>query len=287
MAKFILPFEKMHGLGNDFVMLHYRFLPENIDLPALAKKLCDRNFGIGADGIIIAYPARDGGDFAWEYLNSDGSYGEMCGNGMRCFAKYLYDRGLAKTNEFTVETRAGMIKPCINSDGTVTVDMGQPILSARQIPVNLDGEMLRQLPIQVLDREFSFTPVSMGNPHAIVFCVDQAEYDSIDLFHYGPVFEVDQIFPAKTNVEYAYKKSENEIVLKVWERGAGYTLACGTGACATVVAAKLNNIISVAEDIQVHLPGGTLSITWNEQDGHVYMTGAATSVFLGQFELDT
>lgn len=276
MPAYILPFEKMHGLGNDFVVIHYRHLPENINVQELAKTLCDRHFSIGGDGIIIAHPGQEGADFSWEYINSDGSYGEMCGNGIRCYAKYLFDRGIAKSRQFTVHTRAGIITPEICDNSLIKVDMGEP---------NIDNNLLS---VQSLDRTFSIQNINMGNPHAIIWLESLEEWQTINWQAYGKDLESNKIFPDKSNIEFAYlDQATQEIYLNVWERGAGYTLACGTGACATVMSSVLQypDIIKYNQDITVHLPGGDLIINKPEDNKSIYMTGSATSVFIGQIEL--
>jgi len=211
----------------------------------------------------------------------------MCGNGIRCFAKYVFDRGLTKSSEFSVETLAGIIKPSIQEDGQIRVNMGSPILAPTKIPVavELQAEKIIDHPIKALDKHFEFTPVSMGNPHAIMFLGSKEELADFELEKYGPVLETHKIFPEKTNVEFAFVESRNEIDLRVWERGCGITLACGTGACGTVVAANLKGLVD-DEPVTVKLPGGELIIEWNKEENTVYMTGPAQSVFLGQLELE-
>ena len=293
MATFILPFEKMHGLGNDFVLVHYKYLPHSLSEEELAKKLCDRNFGIGADGLIIVKPGSEGGDFAWSYINSDGSTSQMCGNGIRCFAKYVFDRGLTNKSEFEVETLAGIIKPSVQENGEIKVNMGPPILEPNEIPIKIpEGEAKRIIdyPIQAHDKEFLFTPVSMGNPHAIAFLDSEDELNDLDLERYGKAIENHPYFPEKTNVEFAFVRDSIQhsdyIDLRVWERGCGATLACGTGACATVVAAQIKNLVSPDKPITVKLPGGELLIEWNKLENAIFMTGPAKSVFIGQIELE-
>jgi len=292
MSIYILPFEKMHGLGNDFILINEKHLPENINEQILAKTLCNRHYSVGADGLIIVKnPLKNNSsdaDFVWSYLNSDGSYGQMCGNGIRCFAKYIFDRGLTSKNQFTVKTLAGIISPSIQENGEIKVKMGEPILEASQIPVLIQNnqELLINLPIKILDQTFYFTPVSMGNPHAICFVNSKEELHNFDLNKYGPVFENHNYFPEKTNVEFAFIHNPNFIELRVWERGCGITLACGTGACATVVAATLQNLILPDQAIQVKLPGGNLNIQWDKSNNNIYMTGPAESVFIGQIELN-
>lgn len=292
MAIYILPFEKMHGLGNDFILIHEKHLPHTITEQNLAKILCDRHYSVGADGLIIVKNSltyASEADFVWSYINSDGSYGQMCGNGMRCFAKYVFDRGLTNKSEFTVETLAGIIQPSVQANGQIKVNMGNPKLKPAEIPlsIELSKDKLIDYKIQILDKEFLFTPVSMGNPHAIVFLNSLTEFENLDLEEYGSVFEKHNYFPEKTNVEFAFVREENIIDLKVWERGCGITLACGTGACATVVAAHLKNLIlPQGELIEVNLPGGTLNIEWNKENNNIYMTGSAQSIFIGQLEMD-
>lgn len=292
MSVYILPFEKMHGLGNDFILMHHKYLPPSISEQELAKSLCDRHFGVGADGLIVVKPSSEGGDLAWDYINSDGSYGEMCGNGMRCFAKFVFDRNLITKNQFSVETLAGIIEPNVLDNGQVKVNMGAPILDPALIPVRLEEsskeiaqEALIDQPIQILDKNFAFTPVSMGNPHSIVFLASQEEFDNFELAKYGSIVEKHKYFPQKINAEFAFVKSRNYIDLQVWERGCGITLACGTGACATVVAANLKGLVDDVP-VTVKLPGGELIIEWDKEQNIVWMTGPAKTVFIGQIELE-
>ncbi|MDJ0625374.1 MAG: diaminopimelate epimerase [Candidatus Caenarcaniphilales bacterium] len=286
MSVYILPFEKMHGLGNDFILLHHKYLPPHFTEKQLAETLCNRHFSIGGDGLIIVKPPEDGADFSWSYINSDGSLGEMCGNGIRCFAKYVFDRGLTNKNQFKVETLAGIVEPEIQSNGHIKVNMGSPILLSSEIPVLSENkERVIDQKITVLDKDFNFTAVSMGNPHAIIFLDSSKELEALDLEKYGPVIEKDKHFPKKTNAEFAFIKSRNYIDLRVWERGCGITLACGTGACATVVAANLKGLID-DEPVTVNLPGGELIVEWDKQSNSVFMNGPAQSVFVGQVELE-
>jgi diaminopimelate epimerase len=286
MSTYILPFEKMHGLGNDFILVHYKHLPGDFPEQKLALALCDRHRGIGADGLIVVKPGQNGARFAWSYINSDGSYGQMCGNGMRCFAKYVFDRGLTPDPDFDVETLAGIISPSIQDDGQIKVNMGAPILNPQKIPISIQAEKtIIDHPINALDQTFAFTPVSMGNPHAIMFLNSAEELAEFPLTQYGPVIEKHKIFPEKTNVEFAFVRSKNYIDLRVWERGCGITEACGTGACATVVAANLKGLVAEGP-VTVKLPGGELVIEWDKAQNAVFMTGPAESVFLGQVELE-
>ena len=289
MSDYILPFEKFQGLGNDFIIIHHNHLPAGIDERKLAKAICQRRWSIGADGLIIVKenPRDKSADLEWEYINSDGTYGEMCGNGIRCFSKYVFDRGLIDKENFTIKTRAGKIKCQIMPNDLVLVNMGEPVFLAREVPVAVkDFPVIINYPIKVLDREFLFTAVSMGNPHAVIFLDDEKDFLNLDLARYGQVIEHLELFPNRTNVEFAFMKNRKEILVKVWERGCGITLACGTGACATVVAAKMKQLIQHNDTVDVSLPGGRLRIFWNKDgDNNVFMTGPARSVFVGQISI--
>jgi len=275
-----MKFLKMHGLGNDFVFLDHFSVASDMDYSALAKKLCHRQFGIGGDGLIIILPSSIA-DARMRIINSDGTEPEMCGNGIRCFATYVYDQGIVKQNSMSVETLAGVLTiELILKEGQVQgvrVDMGEPILRADLIPVLAQGEPVVGETLEVLGETFQYTAVSMGNPHCIIFVEKLA---TLDFEHLGPAIEKHSLFPRKTNVEFIEVNSPKELTMKVWERGAGPTLACGTGACATVVAAVLNRKTDRA--VTVHLPGGALLIEWG-LDNHVYMTGPATYVFKGEW----
>ena len=271
---------KMQGLGNDFVILDYEeFKKTGLSMAELAKKLCDRHFGIGADGMIIPdCKTADNVDIGWYFYNSDGSTAQMCGNGMRCFAKYVYDKKLVDKKSFSVKTLAGVIKPELLNDGTVRVDMGAPILEDEKIPFK--GERL----LKVLDREFKINPVSMGNPHCVIF----TEEDPLLLAKtYGPYIEKHEYFPEKTNVEFVKILSRTEVDMRVFERGCGITLACGTGACATVVAGVLNNLTE--QKVKVNLLGGSVIIEWRGSsenlEEHVFMTGRADYSFFAEYIL--
>lgn len=276
-----IPFVKMHGCGNDFILTD--FIPdfENISLNDLAIKLCDRNFGIGADGLILNYPSEKA-DFKMRIINSDGSEPEMCGNGIRCFARYLELSGKTEKKSLTIETLAGIIKPeLIKNDGVsfVKVDMGEPILNPEKVPVsgfNSDS-VVNQL-LEVDEQKFNFTAVSMGNPHCIIY-VDNLE--TLAFNNLGPKIESNtKVFPKKINVEFVKVEDRNNLTVKVWERGAGATLACGTGACAVLVSSVLNG--HSEKKAKVHLPGGTLEIEWNDEN-RLIMTGPAEFVFSGFF----
>lgn len=274
-----MDFTKMHGLGNDFIVVAGEpKLPDNA--AALAIELCNRFFGIGADGLVYILPSEKA-DFMMRIMNSDGSEAEQCGNAIRCVSKYVYDHGMTDKEEITIETiGAGVQKVQLSvQDGkvaTVRVDMGQPILKGTQVPTTIDQDVVLGHPIEVDGREFRFTAVSMGNPHCVIY-VDDAV--SFDLQAWGPKLETHPLFPRKINVEFVTVKSRDYADMRVWERGAGPTLACGTGACATLVSSVLNGLTD--RKATVSLKGGDLYIEWNEEDNHVYMTGPAQEVFHG------
>lgn len=274
---------KMHGIGNDFVFIdHFHKQPREGqpegDYPELARKLCHRQFGVGGDGLIAVLPS-DVADARMRIFNLDGSEPEMCGNGIRCFARYISDKGYIKKNPLQVETLAGILTLHLIVEGGkvagVRVDMGEPILKSDLIPVLTQGEPVIGVKLEVEGQEFEFSAVSMGNPHCIIFVED---YENLDFERFGPAIEKHPLFPKKTNVEFIRVDSREELTMKVWERGAGPTLACGTGACASAVAAVLNG--KIERKVTVHLPGGDLLIEWGE-DNRVYMTGPATYVFKG------
>lgn len=275
-----MKFIKMHGLGNDFVFLdHFSVTPE-VDYPMLAKKLCHRQFGIGGDGLAVILPSEVA-DAKMRIFNPDGSEPEMCGNAIRCFARYVYDQGIVIHDSIEVETGAGILKLNLTiREGQVQgvkVDMGEPILRADLIPVLGEGDPVVGQEIEVTGETFLYTAVSMGNPHCVIFIED---LDVLDFERVGPAIEKHSLFPRKTNVEFIQVDSPSELTMKVWERGAGPTLACGTGACAATVAAVLNQ--KTERDVTVHLPGGDLLIEWGS-DNHVYMTGPATYAFMGEW----
>jgi diaminopimelate epimerase len=271
-----LDFTKMHGAGNDFILIDCR-RSELTDIPVLARRLCHRRFGVGADQMLLLHDSSSA-DFRMAIFNSDGSEVEMCGNGIRCFAKYIWDRGLSSADVLAVETAAGIISPRKAGD-KVTVDMGQPVLEARRIPVDLDGRVT-DYPLTVRDREFRITCVSMGNPHAVIFVDD---VDGFDVGLYGPLIENHALFPNRTNVEFVQKVSTERLKMRVWERGAGETMACGTGACATAVASVIKGV--TGRKVLVSLPGGELMIEWSDDD-RVYLTGPAVEVFEGRIDLE-
>lgn len=275
-------FTKMHGLGNDYVFINCFSERVPGDIPSFAREVSDRHFGVGSDGVILILPSSVA-DFMMRIFNSDGSEGEMCGNGIRCFAKYVFERGLTPKTEIRVETLAGIISCTLHLKGgkvdEVTVDMGFPRLRPDEIPVStkeaggLDRVVDRTL--VALDREFSITAVSMGNPHCVVFLDSPSE---AILERYGPVLETHPFFPSRTNVEFASVVSPGEVEVLVWERGSGKTMACGTGACAVTVAGALKGLLD--REAAVRLPGGLLRVRW-EEDGRVYMRGPCEEVFDG------
>lgn len=281
-----IDFIKMHGLGNDFILINclYKSLGDSSFLSYLAKKLCDRNFGIGADGVILILPSSKS-DLRMRIFNSDGTEAQMCGNGIRCFAKYAYENKLISKIKFTVETLAGIITPeLIFKDKEISgikVDMGIPKLKRREIPMEgkdtltVVNETLKINPEQI----FKITCISMGNPHCIIFVND---VQSIPVDEIGPKIENHPLFPEKTNVEFIQVLNKQEINFRVWERGVGETLACGTGACAALVAAALNT--KTDRQALVHLAGGDLNIQWVD-NGHIYMAGPAELVFKGEIYL--
>jgi len=279
-------FSKYEGLGNDFILVDDRDKDAPSLTPDEAEKLCNRNFGIGGDGVIFALkPPSDDYDFSMRIYNSDGSEPEMCGNGIRCFAQFLKDLG-ADAKSYQIDTLAGRIIPVMNDDGTITVDMGEPILKAADVPTTLssnfeDGISVVEQDLECNGKNWKVSCVSMGNPHCVIF-VDDLEKD-IDFESDGPAIEsCTEAFPAKTNVEFVQVMSETHLKMKVWERGAGPTLACGTGTCALVVAAILSGRIPAGNKVRVTLPGGDLFIEWNKgTDNKVFMTGPATYTFSG------
>ena len=275
-----MKFTKMHGLGNDFILVDAINKEIKEDFRVLSKKMCDRHFGIGADGLILVLPSETD-DIRMRIFNPDGSEPEMCGNGLRCFAKFVYEEGLISKKIMTVETLAGTIVPELilenNKVVNIKVDMGKPVLERQMIPMIGENGQVVEEKIKVQDKEFEVTAVSMGNPHCIIFVQDIKE---IDINKWGPLIEENKLFPSKTNVEFVQVIDSGNVIMRVWERGAGITNACGTGACATIVAGKLAN--KTSSKAQVRLLGGNLDIEWLE-NGHVMMTGPATKVFEGVY----
>ena len=278
----VIEFSKYHGLGNDFILIDNRHADSPIITPEQAISMCDRHFGIGGDGVIFVLPGKTETDYTMRIYNSDGSEPEMCGNGIRCFAKFIADleENTEVNKSYRIDTLAGLIVPKLESNGEVTVDMGEPELLATKVPTTLDGGDGKAVaqPLSVGDRTWSVTTVSMGNPHCITF-VDDSE--AIALEQIGPQFEHHPAFPQRTNTEFIQVVKSDYVKMRVWERGAGITLACGTGACASVVAGVLNNKCDRA--CTVELPGGCLQINWSATDNRVYMTGPATKVFTGKY----
>jgi len=283
----------MHGLGNDFILIDciaQKCPTEKKDLEALGKRLCDRRFGIGADQILLLSSSQKA-DFMMRIFNADGSEVEMCGNGIRCLAQYIWDSKLSDKKVLSVETPAGIIRPEKAGD-LVKVDMGEPIFEPERIPVNISAESNPPLPpffkggrgaiidypLKIEDREFAMTCVSMGNPHAIILVDDVIRFP---VTYYGPMIENHPLFPRRINVEFIEVLSETQIRMRVWERGAGETMACGTGASAAAVATSLKG--KTGKKVTVHLPGGDLFIEW-AGDNHIYMTGPAARVFEGVFD---
>lgn len=283
MGEHLLRFTKVHGLGNDFILVDcYK---ENIDIkkaPDLAVKMCSRCFGIGADGLVLLIPSNQV-DARMRIFNSDGSEAEMCGNAIRCVAKYMYEHDMIKKGTLKVETLAGIIIPeLILENGqvkSVRVDMGEPTLERSGIPMAGPPGPVVGEPLAVGDLRFNITAVSMGNPHCVIFVPDA---DSVSLREIGPSIEKHVSFPRKTNVEFVQVLNRDEVIMKVWERGAGETLACGTGACAAAVACALNGL--TGRKVTVRLKGGDLLIEWAENN-HVYMTGPAAEVFTGDYPI--
>ncbi|MDR0824710.1 MAG: diaminopimelate epimerase [Prevotella sp.] len=278
-----LKFTKMQGAGNDYIYVNG--FDHEIDNPSeLAIQLSNRHFGVGSDGLVLILPSDDC-DFRMQMFNSDGSEAEMCGNASRCVCKYVYDNGLTAKTEITLETKAG-VKYITLLDGNekkrkATVDMGEPILNPELIPVKVDEEPVLNYPLDIEGKHWKISCVSMGNPHAVVFTDGIKE---LDLPVIGPKFEKHPVFPRKTNTEFIEVIDRKTLNMRVWERGAGETLACGTGACAAAVAAILNGYCD--RRITIHLLGGDLEIEWDQKNNHVYMTGDAVTVFEGVLSID-
>ena len=275
-------FTKMHGIGNDYVYINC--FEQEIENPSvLAIKMSPRRFSVGADGVILICPS-DVADAKMRMFNLDGSEGKMCGNGVRCVGKFVYDNGIAHKETITIETLSGIkTLKIIDKDGladTITVDMGKAEFSPEKIPAVADCESIIDTTITVNNAEYDITAVSMGNPHAVTFC---EEIDSLNLAKIGPHFEHHEMFPEQVNTEFIRVIDENTLQMRVWERGSGETFACGTGACAAAVAAVVNGYCKHDCEITVHLVGGDLFITYSS-DGTVFMRGGATKVFDGIYE---
>ncbi|MCB1194780.1 diaminopimelate epimerase [bacterium] len=267
-----IPFTKMHGIGNDFIVING--ISNSLEnLPEFAAKWCDRRFGIGADQLLILEKSGIA-DFKMRIFNADSSEVEMCGNGIRCLAQYIRQEGLADANELAIETLAGIIYPTIVGD-LVQVNMGRPSLSPKSIPILLKDNPVLNVPVTIGTRTYDITAVSMGNPHCVIFVDD---ISMVPLEEIGQQIETDALFPKRTNVEFVQVVSQSHIKVRVWERGAGITLACGTGACAAAAASVFNR--KTGRSLTVSLPGGDLSIVLGEMDV-VFMTGPAQRVFDG------
>lgn len=275
-------FSKMHGIGNDYIYVDA--FTEHIENPnKLARAISDRHFGVGSDGLVLIAPSKVA-DFQMLMYNADGSQGDMCGNASRCVAKFVYDRGMTDKTTVTLETLAGIktlylaVKDgCVSS---VRVDMGEPMLSCENVPCLLGEGIVRKAHIEALDRAFEITPVNTGNPHGVIFLSEPVE--EFDITRYGPVLEAHPAFPKKANIEFVNVLSRERLRMRVWERGSGVTLACGTGSCAALVAANLNGLCDRRATIV--LDGGELIDEWDEETGHVFMTGPAAHVFDGSYE---
>ena len=291
-------FTKMHGLGNDFILIDcitQKLKVKSEELKVLSKKLCHRRFGIGSDQLLLLYPSRTA-DFKMRIFNADGSEVEMCGNGIRCLAKYIWSRRLSGKALLNIETLAGLIRPQ-KKGKLVRVDMGEPFFEPEKIPIKIQdtrygiqdyrasyitnhaSRPIVDYPIRIEDREFKLTCVSMGNPHAVIV-VDNVM--AFPVIYYGPLLEMHEIFPKRTNVEFIEILNPSEIKMRVWERGAGETMACGTGASAAAVASSLKGLSK--KNVTVHLTGGDLLVEW-AKDNHVYMTGTAEEVFTGEISI--
>ncbi len=280
----MVDFTKMTGLGNDYIYVNC--INNNLkNIPDLARKVSDRHFGVGADGLILIEKSENANsDFKMRIFNSDGSEAEMCGNGIRCLAKYIHDNNLSNNDKLSIETLAGIkkVKLIEDNEGScneIIVDMGEPIFQDKNIPYNVYEAFNKDLDLDVGKEKMRFTVVSMGNPHAITFVED---LDNIDIEKYGPIIENNPIFPNRTNVEFVQIIDKNNIKVKVWERGVGETLACGTGACAAMVASGINGYTD--ENVTVNLPGGKLEIEWGK-DNHIYMQGPASTVCTGKIDI--
>ncbi|MDD3369578.1 MAG: diaminopimelate epimerase [Lachnospiraceae bacterium] len=281
-----MKFTKMHGCGNDYVYINgFKEQIQESEKPELVRRISDRHFGVGGDGAIFINPSEVA-DFEMEMYNADGTRAEMCGNGIRCVAKYVYDHGMTDQTEISIVS-FGQIKYLTLSckDGkvdTVRVNMGSPILEPSLIPVLAEGSQAVNVPISVKESEYRMTCVSMGNPHAVVF-MDDVEH--LDIAQIGPYFENHECFPKRTNTEFVKILDRGNVQMRVWERGTGETLACGTGCCATAVACVLNGLTDTK--VMVHLLGGDIRVEWDREKNLIYMTGPATTVFEGDYPWKT
>ena len=279
-----MKFTKMQGIGNDYVYVN--FFEETVQDPsAVARFVSDRHFGIGSDGLILIKPS-DVADCEMEMYNLDGSQGAMCGNGIRCVAKFVYDKGIVRKKNLSIDTKSGIKYLSLTVKNgkvsTVEVNMGSPVLMANQIPVVSDTEQVIDQPLEVNGKTYHITAVSMGNPHAIVYMDD---LENLDISTLGPQFENHLAFPDRINTEFVKVINRRTLQMRVWERGSGETLACGTGACAVAVASVLNGLVDEDCPVTVKLLGGDLQIFWNRQEDLVYMTGPAVTVFEGEIDL--
>lgn len=281
-----MKFTKMQGIGNDYVYVNC-FEETIADPSAVARFVSDRHFGIGSDGLILVKPS-DVADCEMDMYNLDGSQGAMCGNGIRCVAKFAYDHGIVRKKNITVNTKSGIKYLDLDIKGgkvsSVKVNMGSPILTAKMIPVVSDKEQVINQPLDVNGTVWNITAVSMGNPHAVTYMED---VNSLDIEKVGPMFENHINFPDRINTEFVKVIDRRTLQMRVWERGSGETLACGTGACAVAVASTLNGLVDEDVPITVKLLGGDLQILWNRQENLVYMTGPATTVFEGEIDLSS
>ena len=280
-----MDFVKMHGLGNDFVFIEDK-TGQDKDYTALARAMCNRYTGIGADGLIVIVDSRVA-DVRMRIINSDGSEAEMCGNGIRCFAKYVYDSGIIEKKRFTVETPAGIMEPEItvgadNKAKLITINMGRPSFNRSEIPMEgADGRVLNE-DLCVDGENWKITSLLMGVPHTVTYVDD---VDSVDIEKIGPLFEKHEAFPKHTNINFAQQMDDRTVKVRTWERGAGATLACGTGSCSVAVASFLNG--RTGREVDIQLPLGTLHIEYREEDGNVYMTGPAAVSFTGTWPDET
>ena len=278
-----MKFTKWQGCGNDFVLVDCLDNSLNRDYASFGKELCDRHYGIGADGILVVEPSKKA-DFRMRIINADGSEAEMCGNGIRCFARYLYDFGRTSKTEFTIETGAGILVPALELENNkvtgVRVDMGEPVLEGDDIPVKGFGKnkVVDEL-LTVNGQRYNMTCVSMGNPHCVIFVDDT---DNFPIEKLGSFFEHHEAFPRKTNTEFVTVRDKNHMRMRVWERGAAVTLACGTGSCASLVAAVLTG--RTERNAEIELDGGTLQVEW-AYNNHLFMTGPAELVFTGNLDI--
>lgn len=281
-----MKFTKMHGAGNDYIYINC--FEETVENPEeLSIKLSDRHFGIGGDGLILIMPSKVA-DFRMRMFNNDGSEGKMCGNGTRCIGKYVYDYHLTDKKEITLETLSGIKTLKLFTDEndkvtSVTVDMDKAILKSSEVPVKSNLDTFINQPVDVNGTTYNMTCVSMGNPHAVIF-MPKNTIDNLDLEHIGKYFENHEIFPDKVNTEFVEVWDSTTLKMRVWERGTGETLACGTGTCATVVASVLNGYCEYNQDVLVHLRGGDLKVKY-QKDGEVFMTGNAIKVFDGKIDI--